>query len=198
MENGDMLTLGEFLRRYEEMHEIYKAELIEGIVHLPSPVRIDTHAEHDGIIHGWLLVYASEQGLKFYPNATLLLDSENSCQPDSILCSKPEKSGHVWLNKKGYLCGSPELVVEIAGSTASIDLRDKLRVYRRNGVSEYVVWRTQDREIDWFVLDDEGTYVKQTPARHGKLHSRTFKGLALDVEAALKLDGAKVLSALKR
>ena len=187
MENGDMLTLGEFLRRYEEMHEIYKAELIEGIVHLPSPVRIDTHAEHDGIIHGWLLVYASEQGLKFYPNATLLLDSENSCQPDSILCSKPEKSGHVWLNKKGYLCGSPELVVEIAGSTASID-----------HVSEYVVWRTQDREIDWFVLDDEGTYVKQTPARHGKLHSRTFKGLALDVEAALKLDGAKVLSALKR
>lgn len=197
LENGDMLTLSEFLRRYNDMHDVKKAELIEGVVHMPSPVRADAHAEPDGIVHGWLFCYASENNLKFYPNATLLLDAENSLQPDAILCSKPQKGGRVWLNKGGYLCGAPELVVEIAASSVSIDLRDKLRVYRRAGVSEYVVWRTQDKALDWFVLH-EGEYVKAAPDKDHKHRSRTFKNLVLDVKALLKLDGAKVLAALKR
>ncbi len=197
LENGDMLTLSEFLRRYEDMHDVKKAELIEGITHMPSPVRIDLHAEPDGLIHVWLGYFALENDLKFYPNATLLLDTENSFQPDAMLCSKPRRGSRVWLNKKGYLCGAPEIVVEIAASSVSIDLRDKLRVYRRTGVAEYIVWRTQDKELDWFVLED-GQYVKQTPGRDHKLRSVTFPKLVLDVKALLALDGSKVLAALKR
>jgi len=154
LENGDQLTLSEFLRRYDRMHDVKKAELIGGIVHMPSPVRAEAHAEPDALIHLWLGLYAVEHNLKVYSNATLLLDTENSFQPDAILCSKPRKGGRVWLNANGYLCGSPELVVEVAASTASIDLRDKMRVYRRLGVNEYIVWRTQDKAVDWFVLDD--------------------------------------------
>ena len=197
LENGDQLTLSEFLRRYDGMHDIKKAELIEGVVHMPSPVRAEAHAEPDALIHLWLGLYAVERELKVYSNATLLLDTENSFQPDAILCAKPRKGGKVWLNANGYLCGSPELVVEVAASTASIDLRDKLRIYRRAGVREYIVWRTQDNEVDWFVLDD-GEYKKQTAGRDHKLRSQTFEGLVLDVAALLKLDGAKVLAALKR
>ncbi|TDU80999.1 putative restriction endonuclease [Prosthecobacter fusiformis] len=197
LENAEMLNLAEFLRRYEDMHDVKKAELIEGITHMPSPVRIDLHAKPDGMIHGWLFTYAIEHGLEFYPNATLLLDTENSFQPDAILCSKPRKGGRVWLNAKGYLCGAPELVVEVAASTASIDLRDKLRVYRRNGVNEYIVWRTQDKEVDWFVLKD-GEYVPQSLGRDHKLRSSTFAGLVLDVKALLALDGAKLVAALKK
>lgn len=193
-----MLTLGDFLRRYEEMRDVRKAELIEGIVHMPSPVRADTHAKPDGVIHVWLGFYASSEGLEFYPNATLLLDAENAMQPDSILCSLPCDGGRVWLNPKGYLCGSPELVVEVAASSASIDLRDKLRAYRRNRVNEYIVWRTEDAEIDWFVLEKEGGYQKQAPDRHGRLRSMQFKGLVLDTGAALKSNTAKVLAGLKR
>ena len=197
LENGDQLTLPEFLRRYDGMHDVKKAELIEGIVHMPSPVRGEAHAEPDGLIHVWLGIYAIEHDLKFFPNATLLLDTENSFQPDSVLCSKPRKGGRVWLNAKGYLCGSPELVVEVAASSASIDLRDKLRVYRRLEVNEYIVWRTQDKALDWFVLDD-GEYKKLTAGRDHKLRSQVFQGLVLDVNALLKMDGAKVLAALKR
>ena len=197
LENGDSLTLTEFLRRYETMHDCKKAELIEGITHMPSPVRIDQHAKPDGLVHGWLFTFAIEHNLEFYPNATLLLDTENSFQPDAILCSKPHKGGRVWLNAKGYLCGAPELIVEVAASTASIDLRSKLRVYRRAGVTEYIVWRTQDHEIDWFVLDQD-EYIKLSPERGGKLRSKIFPKLLLDVNAMLALDGAKVIATLKR
>ena len=196
LENDEMLPLAEFLRRYEDMTGAKKAQLIEGVVHMPSPVRV-THAEPDGVIQGWLFTYAVEADLKLYPNATLILDTENAFQPDAILCSAPQKGGRVWLNPKGYLCGAPELVVEIASSTASIDLRDKLRVYRRLEVAEYLVWRTEDAEIDWFVLE-EGQYVKMKSDRHGKLRSRIFPGLVLDLAAALACDKAKVLAALKR
>lgn len=196
LENGDMLPLTEFLRRYEDMPGVKKAQLIEGVVHMPSPVRV-AHAEPDGVIQLWLGTYAAENGLKTYPNVSLLLDTENAFQPDAILCTSPRKGGRVWLNTKGYLCGSPELVVEIASSTASIDLRDKLRVYRRLEVAEYIVWRTEDAEIDWFVLD-EGRYLKMKPDRHGKLRSRVFPGLVLDLAAALACDKAKVLATLRR
>lgn len=197
LENGDMLTLNEFLRRYEDMPEVNKAQLIGGVVFMPSPVRAEAHSAPDGLIQLWLGSYAIVSGLEFYVNPTLLLDTENSFQPDSVLCSKPREGSRVWLNGKGYLCGSPELVVEVAASNASIDLRDKLRIYRRLGVSEYIVWRTQDEALDWFVLE-EGEYNKLTPGRDHKLRSRVFKGLVLDVNALLKLDGAKVLAALKR
>ena len=196
LENGDSLTLSEFLRRYEHMHDCKKAELINGMTHMPSPVRIEQHAEPDGLIHGWLFTFAIENHLKFYPNPTLLLDTENSFQPDAILCSTPRKGGRTWLNAKGYLCGAPELVVEVAASTVSIDLRDKLRVYQRAGVTEYIVWRTQDKAVDWFVLKD-GAYVAQRPER-GLLRSVTFPKLVLDTKALLARDGAKVIAALKR
>ncbi len=36
---GDRLTRDEFERRYDAMPNLRKAELIEGVVHVPSPVR---------------------------------------------------------------------------------------------------------------------------------------------------------------
>jgi Uma2 family endonuclease len=194
LENGDLLTRGEFLRRYEAMPGLKKAELIEGIVHMPSPVSTK-HAEPDGLIQGWLSVYAARQDLKHYTNVTLLLDADNAPQPDAVLCSPPQDGGRVWLNAAGYLCGSPELVVEIAASTVSIDLRDKMRAYRRNGVSEYLVWRVQDQAVDWFFLEG-GDYLPMMAGENGHLESRIFPGLRLNIPAALACDRAAVLVSL--
>ena len=127
LENGDRLTSAEFLRRYEAMPEIQIAELIEGRVHMPPPLRADAHSEPDMLIHLWLGYYAANQpDVKAYANPTLILDADNTPQPDSVLCTTPRRGGHVWLNEKGYLCGRPELVCEVAASSASIDLHDKL------------------------------------------------------------------------
>ena len=197
LENGDRLTSAEFLRRYEAMPEIKKAELIEGHVHMPPPLRADAHSEPDGLLHIWLGYYAvSHTDLKLYPNTTLLLDADNTPQPDCILCTTPRRGGHAWLNEKGYLCGRPELVCEVAASSASIDLHDKLNAYRRNGIAEYLVWVVAERRIRWFALVEQ-EYVEMKE-RSGVIVSRIFPKLALDVKAILKLDGAKVLATLRR
>ncbi len=39
LEPGDRLTREEFERRYQAMPHLKKAELIEGVVYMPSPVR---------------------------------------------------------------------------------------------------------------------------------------------------------------
>ncbi len=44
LENGDRLPRPEFERRYAAMPQVKKAELIEGIVYMPSPVRVRQHA----------------------------------------------------------------------------------------------------------------------------------------------------------
>ena len=43
LESGDRLTRHEFERRYQARPEIKKAELIEGVVYMPSPVRASFH-----------------------------------------------------------------------------------------------------------------------------------------------------------
>lgn len=196
--NGDRLAVTEFLRRYEHEHDLKKAELIEGAVHMPSPVRADQHALPDGLIGMWLGTYAAfTPGVQHYPNATLLLAPGNCFQPDSILCQAPQPGGKCWLNAKGYLCGAPELVCEISASTASIDLHAKKRIYRRAGVAEYIVWRVLEDAIDWFTATEDG-YEPLAPTRGGLLASQVFPGLVLDVNAALAGDRAAMLKALEK
>jgi Uma2 family endonuclease len=195
LEAGDHLSVAEFMRRYEAAPGIRKAQLIEGTVHMPSPVNAAFHAKPDSIIQGWLFTYSlAHPDLEVFPNATLFLDGENVVQPDAILC-QPQKGGRVWLDEAGYLHGAPELVVEIASTTASIDLHAKLRAYQRNGVGEYLVWLVKDKRVHWYELVD-GEYVAKKE-RAGKLRSSLFAGLVLDVKALLKLDKAKVVRALE-
>jgi Uma2 family endonuclease len=196
LEAGDRLTSTEFLRRYEAEPGLKKAQLIEGIVYMPSPVRAEQHAIPDNLLQGWLFAYAAEHpGVEALTNATLVIDPENTPQPDAILCSAPRKGGRVWLNEKGYLCGAPELVCEVAASSASVDLHDKFRAYRRRGIQEYLIWLTTERKVKWFQLVEED-YV-QINEQKGFLHSAVFPGLVLDVKALLKLDRSRLLASLR-
>src|SRR5205085_1039208 len=101
------------------------------------------------------------------------------------------------IDADGYIERAPELVAEVAASSASIDLNAKLRVYRRNGVREYIVWRVLDRAIDWFVLR-QGTFVRLDPEADGTLHSPTFPGLWLDPQTLVGLQMPRVLQVLQQ
>ena len=196
LENGDLLTAGEFLRRDEAMPHVKKAELIEGIVYLGSPVRL-IHAEPDTLAQTWLGFYAAHTpGTEAAGHATVRLDVDNVPQPDALLRLLPECGGRSRVDAEGYLAGPPELIVEIAASSASIDLRDKLRVYHRNGVREYLVWRTVENQFDWFVLETD-QYLPNAPDAQGLLRSRVFPGLCLRAEALLAHDSAQVLQVLQ-
>lgn len=136
LQNGDRLNSAEFLRRYEAMPEVKKAELIDGTVFMGWPVSTE-HSEADGLAHLWLGVYSAHTPqVVFHPNATVLLGPRNAPQPDASLCLKTDSGGHTRINAQKYLVGPPELVVEIAATSASIDLGSKAKTYARAGVGE--------------------------------------------------------------
>ena len=198
LENGDRLTRREFERRYATRPDIKKAELIEGVVYMSAAVRLTSHGEPHSLAIAWLVNYcASTPGVRTADNATVRLDLNNEPQPDVLLRIEPRAGGQSHVSDDDYLEGAPELVVEIAAGSVSYDLHDKLRVYRRNGVREYVVWRVHDRKIDWFVLEDD-EYRRLEPDTGGILHSTVFPGLRLAIEALLTGDVATVLAELQR
>ena len=198
LENGDCLSRAEFERRYTAMPHLKKAELIEGIVHVPSPVRHHFHGQPHSYVTGWLVLYkANTPGVQVSDNSTVRLDLDNESQPDALLLIDPERGGQTFLSEDGYIEGAPELVVEVASSSASYDLHAKLHVYRRNGVREYIVWRVLDEEVDWFVLR-EGQYERLQPDANGPLRSEVFAGLWLDPVALVRNDLTTVLATLQQ
>ena len=136
-------------------------------------------------------------GLRLGDNSTVRLDPINEPQPDCVLFIQPEHGGKVVIDEEGYINGAPDLVAEVAASSASYDLHDKLEVYRRNGVREYLVWRVLDREVDWFVLRGS-EYEKLVAGEDGILRSTIFPGLWLDPGALLREDFDTVLAVLQR
>jgi Uma2 family endonuclease len=198
LEPGDRLTRPEFERRYDAMPQLRKAELIEGVVYMPSPVRFHHHGRPHALLMGWLIHYEAETpGVLTADNSTARLDLDNEPQPDAVLLIDPACGGQTRISEDDYIEDAPELVAEVASSSVSIDLNTKLQVYRRNGVREYVVWRVLDRAVDWFVLRD-GQYERLMPSGEGLLCSETFPGLWLDVAALLRGDVAGVLAAVQR
>ena len=197
LENGDRLRRCEFERRYALRPDLKKAQLIEGIVYMPSPVSV-VHSEPHAMIQGVLLVYSAfTPGVRCYDNATVRLDLDNEPQPDVLLRIEPDRGGQSRVSGDGYIEGAPELVVEVAASSASIDLHDKLRAYQRNGVREYVVWRTVERRIDWFEL--VGNEYRPLPSDDdGTVHSRLFPGLRIAVPALVAGNLAEALAAVNK
>jgi Uma2 family endonuclease len=196
LENGDRLTRPEFERRYEAMPELKKAELIEGVVYMPSPVRLSRHGEPHIDLSTWLRIYSiSTAGVRASLENSIRMDLDNEPQPDVCLFIDPARGGQARISQDDYLEGAPELVAEVASSSASYDLHVKLHVYRRSGVREYLVWRVLDGQIDWFMLR-EGQYEPLAPGSDSLLRSTVFPGLWLDPAALLRGDLTSVLAVL--
>lgn len=164
---------------------------------MPSPIHLQKHAEPHGQIVTWLGVYtAGTPGLQLADNATVRLDFENEVQPDAFLRIKSEFGGKAQVTDDDYLEGSPELIVEIAASSAAYDMHDKRRVYARNGVQEYLVAQMYEKRVDWFVLR-EGVYETLAPDENGILRSQVFPGLWLQPQAFWAGDLAAILATLQ-
>lgn len=132
LENGDRLTRAEFERRYEAMPGLKKAELVEGVVYVPSPVRYTQHGRPSSDVEIWLGTYrASTPGVGSAGNTTVRLDLDNEPRPDILL--RIDQGGSSSVGEDGYVEGAPELISEVAASSASYDLHDKLRAYRAGG-----------------------------------------------------------------
>lgn len=195
LENGDRLSQPEFHERYLVMPHIKKAELIEGVVYMPSPVRHKKHGKPHAAIVAWLSDYwLATPGVDLGIETTVLLDMDNEPQPDALL--RVENGGNSCINDDDYVEGAPELITEIAASSASYDLHDKKRAYRRNGVQEYIVWQIHKNRLYWFTLE-QGKYVSLKPDENGVVRSQVFPGLWLAVPALLAGDLANVMAVVQ-
>lgn len=198
LEPGDQLSRTEFERRYHAMSDSKKAELIEGVVYTPSPARCENHAEPHIDLSTWLGVYkASTPGVRAADNASNRLDLENEQQPDCMMFIHPECGGQVHLSANDYVVGPPEFVAEVAGSSLAYDRGPKLRTFRRHGVNEYLIWRVEDRRLEWNVLRDSA-YVPLQPGPDGVSRSEVFPGLWLHAESLLNGNLAHVLAVLQQ
>jgi hypothetical protein len=192
--HGDNLSREEFLRRWELHPGIKKAELIGGVVYMPSPVS-RSHGISDIFGGAWLVNYhVATPGTEPGHNATVLL-LEDAPQPDDLLRILPEYGGASW-TEGDYIAGSPELMVEICRSSAAYDLHQKLDLYREAKVQEYLAILLYEEEVRWHSLK-KGKYQLIHPGSDGLWRSRVFPGLWLDGKALLKNDMRTVLNRLQ-
>jgi Uma2 family endonuclease len=180
------------------MPHLKKAELIDGIVYIPSRVRLHGHGQPHVHLITWIGTYeAATHGTLAGGNSTARLDLENELQPDALLMIDPARGGQAKISDDDYVEGGPELVCEVAASSVSIDLHRKLDAYRRNRVREYIVRITNEPDVRWFVLKC-GRFEQMPPDAEGLLRSEVFPGLWLDPAALLRGDLLRVLDTLRR
>jgi hypothetical protein len=191
--NGERLTLDEFIRRWEEQPDLKLAELIEGVVYLPSPVG-SAHASHHLLTAGWVVNYSARTpGCAGGSDGTWLMRG-SAPQPDVALRILPEYGGQS-REEKGLCVGAPELAAEIAGSSAPLDLGKKRNLYAAAGVREYIIVLIEEGRILWLRLED-GVYREIAPGADGILRSQVFPGLWLDAKALLNQEAARLLDLL--
>jgi hypothetical protein len=194
---GERLAQQTFHERYEAMPPNTWAELVGGVVYMPSPMK-DHHGRTTPRVTTWLMHYQmATPGTDVLDNATTILGPESEPQPDSCILILPEFGGQTSVDDDGYLCGAPELVTEIAYSTEGFDLGSKFRDYQQAGVREYLVVLLRRRQVRWFVLRD-GNFHDLPLSDDGFFHSEVFPGLWLHPEAMLANDTRRVIEVLNQ
>src|SRR6266849_772127 len=197
LEAGDHLDQATFHARYEAMPPDFRAELIGGVVFVPSPLRSEHGVSH-ALVMGWLTNYwGATPGTQVRDNATAILGEESEPQPDAALIIEPESGGQSSISEDGYATGPPELIVEVASSSESVALHAKRRDYEQAGVLEYVVVVLRQHVVRWFVLQ-EGVYREMNAGEEGIFTSTVFPGLLLHAPALLQLDGRQVMDTLRQ
>ena len=193
---GEHLTREEFMRRWEAMPDLKFAELIDGIVHMPSPLS-NPHGDFQLRVGAWLVNYAAvTPGCSAVANVTWLMSQENVPQPDLALTIRSEYGGQSWMEGE-YPGGAPELIVEISHTTGSRDSGIKQRLYERSGVLEYLIVRPKKRQIVWNELV-KGKFREMQPGADGLLRSRFFPGLWLNAEALWNNDYTSLSAAIQQ
>ncbi len=195
LEAGDHLDQPTFHACYKTMPSEFRAELVGGIVIVPSPLSA-AHGAYHALVMTWLGTYwITTPGTQARDNATAILGETSEPQPDAALIIDPAYGGQTGLSADGYATGPPELIVEIASSSASIDLHRKRRDYEQAGVLEYFVVVTRQQRVRRFLLQD-GLLLETNADADGIVKSVTFPGLWLHVEGLFQFDGTQVVETL--
>jgi Uma2 family endonuclease len=171
------LRLADYLRLEEAgaFEEYRKTELIEGEIffmnaqHRPhavikSRLHVRIAAALDAIGQGWEAVV----------EGSIAIPPHNSPEPDIVVTSEPDGEGLIPLD-------SVKLIIEVSDATLTFDLKRKLEIYARNGVSEYWVVDVNARVIHQMWLPAGETYAEQREVAFGEpIPASTIAALKVD------------------
>jgi Uma2 family endonuclease len=195
LHNGDRMTREEFHRAYKNTPDGFKAELIGGIVYVASPLSRG-HGKPHLALGAILFAYeAATPGVECGDNTTILLADDAEPQPDLYARVLPEFGGQTRTSEDDYVVGAPELIIEIALSSRSVDLHSKRTDYQRNGVKEYLVHCVKEKQLRWFDLRDNR---ELQPEADNIYRMRTFPGLWVNADALLNKDSPRLLTTIQR
>ncbi len=167
---------------YEEYYRLdddQRYEIIDGdLLMAPAPDtwHQDWSRELLEIVHGH--VRKHKLGKVFFAPLDLILDSENTVQPDLIFVSTA-KAGII---KRRGIFGVPDLLVELVSpSSVRRDRYVKRELYARFGVQEYWIGDPANKSLEILTLKKDGYELHCCAEEKGKLTSLLMPGLEFDV-----------------
>ena len=134
------------MRRWEAMPDLKHAELIEGIVHMASPLSLQHDETHYDLTVVTGFYITNTKGCGGGLEGTWLMGQHDVPQPDLTVRILPNYGGQ-WRVEGEYAAGAPEMVIEVAISSRSRDFGSKLRLFERMGVREYLIALPRKRQI---------------------------------------------------
>ncbi len=193
LESGARYSQAEFHALYEHAPAREKWELIGGRAYRASPLGV-VHGEAQPKFSCVLSIFAAKTpGVRLLESVTTILGRDSEVQPDLSVLIEPAAGGRT--KQRGlYIDGGPELAVEIAYSSASIDLGDKKLDYFRAGVEEYAVLVLRERWLAWFRLQEDR---ELEPDSVGVIRSIVFPGLWVHGGALIDGDLDRALATLE-
>ena len=134
---GQHLDQPTFHERYEAMPDGTWAELVGGVVYMPSPFAMNMgNTTTTSAVLDRPLQAITPRECAAARTATVILDDFGETQPDGHLRIPQELGGQTRI-ERGYIVGAPELIIEIARSSRSLRLEreeSRLRAGRRSRV----------------------------------------------------------------
>jgi len=167
---------------YEEYYRLdddQRYEVIGGNL-LMAPAPDSLHQDSSRKLFRFLDRFATRHSLGevYYSPMDVILDSENTVQPDLIFISR----ANLGIIQKRGVFGTPDLLIElISPSSVRRDRYDKKELYARFGVKEYWIGDPANKSLEILTLK-EGRYELHCAAEtKGKLTSLVLAGLEFDL-----------------
>ena len=200
LRTGACLSQPVFHAVYERTPPGFKAELVEGVVFMASPLSRRHGTRHVKFGSILSLYEDATPGVEAADNTSVVCTGLAESQPDLYMRVRRDHGGRsrtfsqvegvrVESDDDGdHLTTGPEFVLEVAKSSLTLDLNGKRRDYRAGGVEEYVVADIQNRRLVWFHFA-AGTDAAAPVPEDGVVRSRSLPGLWLDGPALFRGDG---------
>jgi len=166
-------------------------QIIDGIAYDMSPAPTLDHQFILSELHLQIGTYLRDKMCRIFTSPVDVIfpeenedikNAKNVVQPDIIIVCDHNK-----IKNHKHCAGAPDLVIEILSpSTGKLDLKDKLKLYEREGVKEYWIVYPNDKIISVYKLEDNRYKFPDTYTAEDKIKVGLFPDLEIDLSPVFR------------